>query len=67
MQIGYGQPQKIEVRYDNSASPGQDCALHRLIHTLLEFDLTQYVEAHAVIFSVSGVDQPCNSDSILAN
>jgi hypothetical protein len=33
MQIGYGQTQKIEVRYDNSASPGQDCALHPLIYT----------------------------------
>jgi len=43
MQIGYGQTQKIEVRYDNSASPGQDCALHPLIHTLLEFNLAQDV------------------------
>jgi len=33
MQMGYGQTQKIEVRYDNSSSSGQDCALHPLIHT----------------------------------
>jgi len=26
MEIGYGQAQEIEVRYDNSTSPGQDCA-----------------------------------------
>lgn len=35
MQIGYGQTQKIEVRYDNSPSSGQDCALNPLIHISL--------------------------------
>jgi hypothetical protein len=44
-----------------------DYRLHTLIHTRLKFDLAQYLEAYAISFSVSGIAQPCSSDSTFAN
>ena len=52
--------------FDETIGETPECALHPLIHTRLEFDLAQYVEAHAISFSVWGIGQPCSSDPILA-
>ena len=41
MQVGYGQAQEIEAKYDNSTSPDQDCPLHPLIYISLRFARAQ--------------------------